>query len=168
MRMNGNAGAMDTPARWPNGRARGVQRVSYTHLAIADAILLDPCISQTELAARFGYSQGWVSQILSSSTFRVRLAERAAELTDPGMRASVDERIKTLVARSLDIVSEKLDRPADRIPDQLVLRALEVSVRALGGSIRRAEAPSPADAEAHLEDLSDRLTALLRRERGLE
>ncbi len=92
---------MSVPNRWPNGRARGVQCVSHTHVAIIDAIIADPCISQQQLAARFGYTAGWVSQILASAAFQARLAERTEELVDPTIRVSVEERFKAIVLRSI-------------------------------------------------------------------
>ena len=155
--------AQGTPTHWPNGRARGVQRVSYTHNAIIDALIADPCISQQELAARFGYTAGWVSQILASDAFQARLAERTGELVDPTIRASVEERFKATVLRSLEILQEKLDRPAAQIPDNLALRSLELSSRALGYGTRLEQAAVQVSVENHLEILSDNLVMLLQR-----
>jgi hypothetical protein len=64
--LTDNSEPAATPTHWPNGRSRGVQRVSHRHDAIIDAIIADPRISQHELAARFGYTAGWVSQINQS------------------------------------------------------------------------------------------------------
>lgn len=154
------------PTHWPNGRARGVQRVSYTHNAIIDALIADPCISQKELAARFGYTAGWVSQILASDVFRARLAERTGQLVDPTIRASVERRFKALVLRSLDILREKLDWPAAQVPDQFVLRSLELSSRVLGRGAGLAQAEVPGNVDNHLDVLSDNLVQLLRRKKA--
>jgi hypothetical protein len=65
---------------WPNGRARGVQRVSYKHQAVIDAVIVNPFILQRELAAAYGYSRGWVGQILLSPVVQARMAARRAQL----------------------------------------------------------------------------------------
>jgi transcriptional regulator with XRE-family HTH domain len=154
-----------TPRYWPNGRARGVRRISYTHAALIDAIIANPCVSQRELATHFGYSAGWISQILASNVFQRRLAERLQELADPTLRAYVERQFDTLVRRSLDILSEKLDRPAVQIPDQLALLALELGARALGYGLRQPRAAPGSDVASHLEALSGHLMTLLQRRR---
>jgi hypothetical protein len=96
-----------TNGRQPTGRARGVQRVSYTHAAMIDVLIADACISQQELAARFDYSAGWVRQIIASDAFQARLAERMAELIDPTIWADLARQFRALVLRSLEILEEK-------------------------------------------------------------
>ena len=86
----------ETHDKWPSGANRGVARVSYTHDAMIDAIIHNPTISQNQLAAHFGYTPGWVSQIIASDAFQARLAERTGELVDPTIRASVEDRFKAL------------------------------------------------------------------------
>jgi hypothetical protein len=50
------------------------------------------------MAARFGYSEAWLSKILSSPAVKAHLARRRAELVDPLIRAALQERLQ-LVAR---------------------------------------------------------------------
>lgn len=152
--------------KWPSGANRGVARVSYTHDAMVDAIIANPVISQNELAAYFGYTPSWVSQIMASDSFQARLAERTADLVDPTLRASVQERFKALVTRSMAILMEKLDRPASSIPDNLAIRSLELGSRALGyGAKDIAPPPTQVNMHVHLENLAGGLTTLLRRKR---
>lgn len=152
---------------WPSGVARGITKVSYTHDAMIDMIVADPCISQMELAARFGYTAGWVSQIIASDAFQARLAERTGDLVDPRIRATVEERFRGIVLRSLEILREKLDRPATAIPDNLALRAVELSSRALGYGAREAQpAAPPVSMHVHLETLGENLTQLLQRKKS--
>jgi len=75
----------------------------------------------------------------------------------------MEERFRALVLRSLEIVREKLDRPAAQIPDQLVMRSLELSSRALGYGARLDQAAVQVSVENHLEILSDNLVMLLQR-----
>jgi len=103
-----------------------IASVRYTHDAIIDEILVDPAISQGELARRFGYSQAWVSIIINSDAFKARLAERKGELVDPAIRASIEERLESLAKRSLD-------RLLDRVESSVPLKPMElVAIAKLG------------------------------------
>lgn len=86
-----------------------IATVKYHHDAMIDEIIAFPSISQGELAARFGFTQSWMSIIINSDAFQERLAERKAELIDPKIRASVEQRLEALAKRSLDKLLEKLD-----------------------------------------------------------
>lgn len=154
------------PPKWPSGAARGIQKVSYTHDAMIDLIIANPAVSQNALAAHFGYSASWVSQVIASDAFQARLAERTKDLVDPTIRATVEDRFKALVLRSLDILREKLDNPSHTIADNLALRTLELSSRALGYGARHDPAPpAPVNVSVHLENLGGNLVQLLRRKK---
>jgi len=146
-------------------RKPAIAKVRYTHDAMIDLIIAEPAISQNALALHFGYSASWVSNIIASDAFQARLSERTKELVDPTIQASVEKRFEGLVLRSLDILQEKLNRPSDQIPDQLALRALEISARSAGYGAK-AQAPiTQVAVEVHLENVGDRLTNLLRRKK---
>jgi hypothetical protein len=156
-----------SPAKWPSGAARGIAKVKYTHDAMIDLIIANPCVSQGQLALHFGYTQGWVSQVISSDAFQMRLAERKDELVDPTIRQSIEDNFKALVLRSMDILREKLNKPADAISDTLALRTLELASRAAGyGTKIQVEAKSQVDVHHHLESLGDNLVDLLRRKKS--
>lgn len=137
-----------------------IQKVRYSHDAMIDRIVANPWVMQKELAAVFGYTEGWVSQVIASDAFQSRLAERKEEIVDPVMRATLEEQFKGLVARSLEILRQKLDRPASQVPDKLALRAVELGAKALGMGVAPPP-PPPATGEAHLELLAQRLDKLL-------
>lgn len=152
--------------QWPATPSRGIAKVRYTHDGMIDLIIANPSISQNELAAHFGYSASWISQIIASDAFQARLAERRDEIVDPAIRASVEEQFRGLVFRSLDILRTKLARPAEAIPDNLVLRTVEIAAKVAGYGIRE-DAPSnaPGDMHVHLTVMGERLTALLHQKR---
>lgn len=151
---------MAEPAERTTG---GIAKLSYTHDAMIDQIIAKPDISQNQLAALFGYTPAWVSQIISSDAFQAKLAERTKELVDPVVRASVEEQFKGIVSRSLDILREKLNRPAHQVPDNLALRSLEISARAAGyGARDQTPSVQPGDMHVHLNVLGERLVTLLR------
>lgn len=116
----------------PPAPRQAIQKVRYSHDAMIDMIVANPWISQGELARNFGYTEGWVSQVIASDAFQARLAERKNELVDPHLRATIEERFKGLVVRSIEILMRKLEEPATKISDELAIKALEVASRAAG------------------------------------
>lgn len=136
-------------------------RLRYTHDAMIDLIIAHPEWSQNQIAAHFGYSAAWISQLFCSDAFREKLAARREEIIDPTLRATVEERFQSIARQALDIISSKLAKHPDAVSDRTALRALEVSARALGYGARPV-APAPhVDLEVHLHTMSDRLTRLL-------
>jgi hypothetical protein len=89
-----------------------IKNVKYFHDQVIDEILGCPGISQGELAQTFGYTQAWMSIIVNSDAFKERLAERKAELTDPVIVATIQERLDGVAKRALDKILERLDSPA--------------------------------------------------------
>jgi hypothetical protein len=114
--------------------AGGPVRVRYTHDAMIDLVIANPAISQNAIAAHFGYSVGWVSRIFNSDAFQARLAQRKGDLVDPSIVLTIEEKLKALAGRSLDIVQEKLDQ----IPSfDNAFKVLELSTKALGYGARQ-------------------------------
>lgn len=137
-----------------------IAKLNYSHEAMIDLIIQAPGISQNELAAHFGYTPAWICQIIASDAFQAQLANRREQLIDPAIRLTIEERFRALVTRSLDILQEKLAMPAHQIPDNLALRTVELSAKALGfGAKPDPVAPPPA--HNHLEQLGENLVKLL-------
>lgn len=111
-----------------------IKKVRYTHDAIIDEILLDPGVSQGELAAKFGFTQSWMSIIVNSDAFQERLAERKGQLVDPAITASIEDRLESLAKRSLD-------RLLDRVESAVPLKPLELVAMAKLGVGNRADRP---------------------------
>lgn len=111
-----------------------IARVSYTHDAMIDLIINNPRISQNEIAKHFGYTAAWVSRIKNSDAFQQRLAARKADLVDPSILATLEEKFAALADRSMDIIQEKLE--LTQSPD-LAFKALELSSKALGYGARQ-------------------------------
>lgn len=136
-----------------------VPKMRYTHEGMADLILENPWISQNQLAAHFGYSPAWVSTIITSDAFQAILASRRAELVDPELRLTLQERFQAMTTQSLRVLQEKLAKPADQVSDQLALRAAELGAKALGLGGNAAPPPAPNPAE-YLPALAERLMRL--------
>jgi hypothetical protein len=85
-----------------------IKHLNYTHEAMADLIISEPTVTARELGEIFNYSPGWVSRVIASDAFQARLAQRKAQLTDPIVAASLDERLRSVAIHSMTIIEEKL------------------------------------------------------------
>ena len=153
-------------------KAPGPAKVSYSHEKMIDYIIATPRIKQGELAAIFGYTQAWVSQIMSSDAFKEKLAARRKEVSDPAVQAALEvwfptteESMRHLMDRSIEVLKEKLNQP--KVPDALALRAFELGAKGLsvGGFGNKAPEPTDKPEADHLESLAGRLEGLLHTKR---
>lgn len=147
---------------------QAIAKIAYSHDAMIDLIIADPTQSQNAIAARFGYTASWVSQIMASDAFQMRMAERREQIIDPTLRATVKENFTALVIRSLDILKEKLNKPASEIPDGLVLRTLDIGGKLAGYGVKEPPAQLPNNTNEihlHLEALGGGLVTLLQRKK---
>ena len=139
-----------------------VAKMNYSHADMIDFIIANPRITQNDLAARYGYSVGWVSNVMASDAWQSALAARRAEICDPVLVASVEERFKGITLLSLERLKQKLEAP--QVSDNVVLRAVELGAKALGvgGNAPTAQAPQGD----HLAALANRLIELQSRVRS--
>lgn len=142
---------------------RVVAKLNYSHEEMVRQILTNPGVSQNQLAAMFGYTPGWISQVLSSDAFQARLAEVRDKIEDPILIATIKERTEALYLRSLQILQEKLDRPATSVPDSLALKAAELGARGvgIGGFGKETTAPPPPPDTSRLERLVQNLDTVM-------
>lgn len=110
-----------------------IARVSYTHDAMIDVILANPSMTQVDLSKYFGYTEGWVSRVMGSDAFNARMAERKGEIVNPGILATMDEKIKGLALHSIDVLQRKLE--ATSSPD-IAIKSLELATKAMGMGAR--------------------------------
>lgn len=159
--MDTNLSELDSFTHIPaNQVAQARLKVRYTHKDMIDYIIANPSVSQDHLAIRYGYSAGWVSIMINSDAFQVQMAARRAEIVDPELIATVEERFRALTARSLQRLMGELDKPACK--PEVMLRAAELGAKAMGiGGNAPPPPPPPSD---HLEQLARRLIALNRQE----
>lgn len=110
-----------------------IAKPSYTHAAMIDVIVMNPMVSQRDLAAHFGFTESWISQILRSDALRELLAARKAELIDPVVLQGIEKRMEALAMQSLEILQENLQtkRSAD-----VAIKALDLTTRALGFGVK--------------------------------
>lgn len=134
-----------------------LQKCSYTHDALIDLIIQNPNWTQNQFAAHFGYTAGWLSNILASDAFQVKMAVRREEIVDPSIKASMKERFAALVIQSLAVLEQKL-RSTD-VSATVALRAAELGAKALGMGGHAVPLPQAPQMD-RLERLADRLVLL--------
>ena len=149
---------------WVRAPGQVIKQVRYTHDAVIDEIIRNPSISQNSLASLFGYTPGWISQVMSSDAFKNKLELRKEELVDPQIRLTLNERFNALVGRSLDVLQEKLMLP--NADPELALRAAALGAKALGLGGNAQPVVSVHNSSDRLEKLADRLTGLLGQKRA--
>ena len=110
-----------------------IQKVRYTHDAMIDVIIADPAISQGQIAHVFGFTEGWVSQVITSDAFQARLADRKGELIDPAIVRSIEERLKGLAVQSTQVLADSLSAKKD---PELAAKVLGIVTKALGYGAR--------------------------------
>ncbi len=139
-----------------------LDKVGYSHADMIDFIIANPRVTQNDLAARYGYSVGWVSNVMASDAWQSALAARRAEICDPVLVASVEERFKGITLLSLERLKQKLEAP--QVSDNVVLRAVELGAKALG--VGGNAAPAQVPQGDHLAALANRLIDLQSRVRA--
>lgn len=134
-------------------------RMRYNHEAMVNLILMNPGIKQKEIAIAMGYTEAWISSVINSDAFQALLAKRQADVVNPEITLTLRERATGVATRSMQVLMEKLAKPADAIADNFALRAFELSAKAtgMGGN---APPPPTVDASANLAILADRLCRL--------
>lgn len=105
-----------------------IQKVSYTHEAIAEWLVVNPASSQGECARFFGYSEAWLSQIIHSDAFQAYYRKLAE---DRGMIAvhGIAEKINAVAAIGLERLQERMLLAPD---DRLLVDGTEMALKALG------------------------------------
>lgn len=138
------------------------QRLNYSHQALVEQILANPTASNAKLGLVFGRSKEWVGMVKNSGLFRELIAKKRSELMDPVLQAEFEERLDMVSMRAVEVLAEKLSKPAAEIPDDLVMQAAIFGAKAkgVGGYASRPVAPPPPVDANRIERLADRLTAL--------
>lgn len=133
-----------------------LDKVKYTHMDMIDYILANPAAPLKELAARYGYTVPWISNVMASDAWKAAMHARRAEMVDPVLVATITERFEGMTRQSLERLQEKLAAP--NVSDNVVLKALELGAKGLG--IGGNAPPPPPPAADHLAQLANRLIAL--------
>ena len=137
------------------GPRQAIAKVRYSHEDMIDFIIANPGCKQGDVARRYGYTESWISLVMSSDAWKSAMAKRREELVDPTLLLTINERFTAMTQRSLERLMEKLDAPV--VSDNVVLKAVELGARAMGVGGNAVPQTPPAD---HLAQLANRLIDL--------
>lgn len=107
-----------------------IAKLRYSHVDMIDFIIANPGVTQREMARRYGYTEGWISNVMASDAWQAAMAARRDEVVDPALKASMEERFRGMTILSLQKLQAKLEAP--QVSDQVVLRAVELGAKACG------------------------------------
>ena len=134
----------------------------YSLAALIELVIAQPDASYEELGAHFGKTASWFIRVLASDAFQLALDPRRAEVNNPLVTATLEERFRGLALHSLDVLHTKLDNP--EVADMVVLKATEIGVKALGlGALQPVVVQATVTGDVDV--LAERLTAALERQR---
>lgn len=107
-----------------------LKKMQYSHEALADVILANPSMKNTDLAIVFDKTPAWVSYVKNSSGFKAYIEKRKTELLDPVLIQQLEEKMTALAEQSIDVLMDKL---AGLAPDgDLAAKTLSITSKALG------------------------------------
>lgn len=122
------------PLQGTASAAKAIARVRYTHDSMIDMLIANPALSQNEIAEAYGFTTAWVSRVMNSDAFQARLAARKADIVDPALVMSIEEKLRTVASKGLDKLIDHLHFGAK---PEFVLEATNVAVKALGYGARQ-------------------------------
>jgi hypothetical protein len=108
--------------------ARDVVEIKPVHVEMADCLIQNPSMTKKALGKKFGMSMYHVALVMNSKEWVDLLEER--EVINPLVKANIDDRFKAITYHSQEILMERLSKP--KVKDATVLKALEISSKALG------------------------------------
>lgn len=115
------------------GPPTSVPVLTYSPIGMVEFLCAHPELSLKQIAAAYGRTMSWLSTIVASDQFQRALDPRRSEVMDPFFTSTMNERFQALALRSGHILLEKLNL-AD-VSDHVVLKATELSIKALGMGI---------------------------------
>lgn len=157
--MSGDLDVLVSDLDKPDPRASGTQQFYFRkpehgfgpkhfrswYESLADYILANPTAKNTEIAAAFGKSPGWMSSIVNSDAFKSYFAQRRAnynELHDAALR----DRATGVVVKALDVLLETMDKKKDKMTVSEIVKIQDSALTMLGygqkGPVAAAPQPS--------------------------
>lgn len=104
--------------------------LSYSHAAMLEVIIANPTWTHKQYGQAFGKNAGWFAAVLASESFQRAMDSCREAIVDPSITATMDERLRALAMRGLQVLQEKLDSPL--VSDLIVMKAAEIGIKGLG------------------------------------
>ena len=144
-----------------------IEKVRYTHMAMIDLMIADPGISQGSIAQHFGYTQSWVCTVMNSDAFQSMLASRRAELVDPAIMVSIEEKFKALASVSVEKLIEYVNRPVVAIDPEILVKAAALGAKTMNLGGHKTSQTVIISSDDRLKLLSEKLTGLLANKKSI-
>lgn len=135
---------------------------AYTPEAMIEVLIAHPDWALAQYAREFGRSKGWMASVLASEAFQQTMAPHKNQILNPAITATMEERVRALAIRSMDVLQEKLD--SKEVSDLVVLKATELGIKGLGMGQAK-ELPRDSAPSLGVEALADRLVSVLNKQR---
>ena len=100
------------------------------HELVIDMWLIEPTLTQRDIAAKLGKSEFWLSVVVNGDAFKERFAQRKGDLVDPTISAQAEDKLRGLVSLAADKLGERISAGAS--DTRLLLGTLTAASRALG------------------------------------
>lgn len=108
-----------------------IKKLSWWHESIIDWMLLNPQGRLADCAVQFDVTQAWLSIIVNSDLFRVRLAARRAEMANE-VGATVIEKLSGIAGQALEGIAEKIEKEKTKLPLGELRETATMALEALG------------------------------------
>lgn len=141
----------------PEAPRPGPARLSHRHEDIARWLLENPTRPLKECAQHFGYTQAWLSCIIHSDAFQVRL-RRLQEEADAIVVLDVPARLRGVAARAIEGLGDQVEHSLNDgngvLHRQFLLDTAELTLKSLGyGAPKAPLAPAAAFVQNNLFNL---------------
>jgi len=112
--------------------------LSHTHDSLMNFMLANPAMKLGDIAAQFGYTQSWLSQLIHSNAFQARLREKQNEMFAASC-LTLAEKMQAVASDALDIVHDHLLETRDAAD---ALKAADTFLHRLGYAPQRTGPPA--------------------------
>jgi hypothetical protein len=110
-------------------------RWRWWYSSIADIMLAQPGIRNTEIAERLGKAANTIHLITVTDLFKSYYAERRREFVE-AQNLMLSDRLTNVATKGLDIVLEGLEKKRDKLPIQTVAAITDKALERLGMGVR--------------------------------
>jgi hypothetical protein len=135
-----------------------VARLSHRHEQIINWLLENPHKQLRDCAEHFGYSQGWLSQLIHSDIFQAQLRER-----QDGVFVAVANDIPAKLRGLADLAIEKVSRMVEESEDpSLAVDVFDKALHRLGYAPQKQAGPAQPAAQVNVFQVSSADLAMAR------
>jgi hypothetical protein len=120
-----------------------IQRISHTHEAVINWLVLNPEKSMRECADVFGYTQAWLSTLVHSDIFQMALRERQ-EAVAARVTQSIPQKLRMCTEVALDKLANAIEQSED---PEFLLDAADRTLHRMGFAPQSARNPAGSPAQ---------------------